>query len=204
MTHDQTDLRVQRTQQLIQDALIELSNERGFNAVTVGEIARRAKVNRATFYRHYQDKYGLVEEIFQEAIERMRQDLDPPGEVALNIDPLNPPQRWVRLFEHFEEHKNLYRALLGSNGSSWFTARMRDQISDLIEQREQLRDQIPTVQRQAPETGIPRKAAIRLASTLLISTVTWWLENGKQYSPKQMASLFLEIVLNGYVRVLGL
>jgi AcrR family transcriptional regulator len=204
MTHDQPDLRVQRTQQLIQEALIELSNERGFNAVTVGEIAQRAKVNRATFYRHYQDKYGLVEEIFQKAIDRMRQDLGPPGEAALNIDPLNPPQRWVRLFEHFEEHKNLYRALLGSNGSSWFTARMRDQISNLIEQREQLRDQIPTVKRQAPETGIPRKAAITLASTLLISTVTWWLENGMQYSPKQIASLFLEIVLNGYIRVLGL
>ncbi len=204
MTHDRPDLRVQRTQQLIQDALIELSNERGFNAVTVGEIARRAKVNRATFYRHYQDKYGLVEEIFHEAIDRMHQDLDPPGEVALNIDPTEPPQRWVRLFEHFEEHKNLYRALLGTNGSSWFTARMRGQISNLIEQREQLRDQIPTVKRQVTETGIPRTVAITLASTLLISTVTWWLENGKEYSPKQMASWFLEIVLNGYVRVLGL
>lgn len=204
MTQDQTDPRIQRTHELLQDALIELSNEHGFNTVTVGEIARRANVNRSTFYRHYQDKYGLVEEIFQGAIERMRQDLGPPGEVALNIDPLKPPQRWVRLFEHFGEHKNLYRALLGAYGSAWFTTRLRDQISIFIEQREQLRDQIPTVKRQVPETGIPRTVAITLASTLLIDAVTWWLENGKQYSPKQMASWFLEIVLNGYVRVLGL
>ena len=145
-----------------------------------------------------------MEEIFEEAIEKTRKNLNPPGEGALNIDPQNPPQRLVRLFEHFAEHKSLYRGMLGTNGSSWFTARMRDQISNLIEQREQLRDQIPTLKRQMPEMGIPRTVAITLASTLLISTVTWWLENGKQYSPKQMASWFLEFVLNGYVRVLGL
>jgi AcrR family transcriptional regulator len=45
---------------LLQEALIELAAERGFDAIAVGDIARRAGVNRATFYRHYQDKYDLA------------------------------------------------------------------------------------------------------------------------------------------------
>jgi hypothetical protein len=94
--------------------------------------------------------------------------------------------------------------LLGANGSAWFAARIRDQISTLIEERAQLRDQLPTFKRQAPEMGIPRTVAITLASNLLISTLTWWLEYGKQYSPKQMVSWFLDFVINGYVHIFGL
>jgi hypothetical protein len=134
----------------------------------------------------------------------MRRDLEPPGKGALSIDPQNPPERLVKLFEHFAEHKRLYRALLGKNGSSWFAARLRDQIFNMIVQREQLRDQIPEFDRNTSEIGIPRTVAITLVSNLLLSTVTWWLEYGREYSPHQMACWFLEFVLHGYVRVLGL
>jgi AcrR family transcriptional regulator len=204
MTQDPVDPRVLRTRNLLKEALIELSTEKSFDVVAVGEIARRANVNRATFYRHYPDKYGLVEEIFQEAIEQMRRDLKPPGAGALHVDPQNPPERWVKLFEHFAEHKRLYRALLGKNGSTWFAARMRDQITAFIEQREQLRDQLSEFDRNISGIEIPRTVAITLGSNLILSTVTWWLEYGKDYSPQQMASWFLEFVLHGYVRVIGL
>jgi AcrR family transcriptional regulator len=105
MTPEGTDPRVLRTHKLLREAFIELTAERGFDAVTIGDIARRATVNRATFYRHYQDKYDLLEQIFQEAIVQFADDLGPPGEVAMTIDPENPPERWVKLFEHFAEHK---------------------------------------------------------------------------------------------------
>ncbi|MBZ0292889.1 MAG: TetR/AcrR family transcriptional regulator, partial [Anaerolineae bacterium] len=51
------DLRVRRTRKLLQQALIELTVERGFSEITVGDIAERAMGNRSTFYRHYLDKY---------------------------------------------------------------------------------------------------------------------------------------------------
>src|SRR5215472_13091968 len=62
------DLRVWRTRKLVQAAFIGLVEERGFAAITVRDIAQRAMINRATFYRHYQDKYDLVEQIFQEVV----------------------------------------------------------------------------------------------------------------------------------------
>src|SRR5262245_9344076 len=133
MTHDLTDPRVQRTRKLLKDALIELSAKSGFDAVTVGDIVTRAKINRATFYRHYQDKYALVEEVFQEAMDSMRRDLKPPSEESVSAALQNPPERLVKLFEHFAEHKQLYRALLGGNGSSWFTAKMSGQITEFLE-----------------------------------------------------------------------
>ncbi|HUI88837.1 MAG TPA: TetR/AcrR family transcriptional regulator [Anaerolineales bacterium] len=204
MTHKPADPRTQRTDTLLQDSLIELTAERGFDAVTVGDIAKHAKVNRATFYRHYQDKYDLVEKIFQQAIHVLRSELGPPGGEALNTDPQNPPERWVRLFEHFLENERLYRALLGSHGSSWFVARMRDQINELVEEREQLRDDIAAQKKKPRQTKMPMKVAITLVSTLFVHTVAWWLEYGRAYSPEQMAGWFLELVVNGYLDALGL
>src|SRR5256885_5402547 len=46
----------------------ELIEERGFEALTIGELTSRAMVSRAAFYRNYQDKYDLVEQIFEEAM----------------------------------------------------------------------------------------------------------------------------------------
>ncbi|GCF07007.1 hypothetical protein KDI_05710 [Dictyobacter arantiisoli] len=42
-----------------------MTEERGIEALTAGEIAERAMVSRSAFYRYYQDKYALVEQIFE-------------------------------------------------------------------------------------------------------------------------------------------
>jgi AcrR family transcriptional regulator len=204
MTPEGTDPRVLRTHKLLREAFIELTAERGFDAVTIGDIARRATVNRATFYRHYQDKYDLLEQIFQEAIVQFADDLGPPGEVAMTIDPENPPERWVKLFEHFAEHKRLYSPLLGSKGSSWFVARVRNYFIQLIEEREQLRARPPQMQAKSFEAAIPRKIVMTFAANLLISTIAWWLESGTQYSPQQITTWFLTLAIYGYVHALGL
>lgn len=55
------DLRVRRTRMMIEKAFNELLLEKGFQAITVQDIAERAMVNRATFYDHFIDKYALFE-----------------------------------------------------------------------------------------------------------------------------------------------
>jgi AcrR family transcriptional regulator len=69
---NQLDPRVKRTRKLLHDAFDSLLAEKGFESITVQDIAERATVNRATFYAHYQDKYHLAEgrtrELFQERL----------------------------------------------------------------------------------------------------------------------------------------
>src|SRR5215468_6486890 len=118
MTHEQTDLRVRRTRMVLREALIDLIEEKGFDAVTVGDIAERAMVNRTTFYRHYPDKYALVTGIFEEAVNQMFHEIGPlPG----NLEGLFSSKRefdteavqsymasqlaaWSTFFEHIARH----------------------------------------------------------------------------------------------------
>ena len=44
------DRRVQRTRQLLQDALIAMMIDKGYEATTVQDIIDRANLGRATFY----------------------------------------------------------------------------------------------------------------------------------------------------------
>ncbi len=66
MEHLQEDPRIVRTRNLIIDAYLELINEKDFESVTVKDITVRATINRATFYRHFSDKYVLLEKILHE------------------------------------------------------------------------------------------------------------------------------------------
>jgi AcrR family transcriptional regulator len=68
-----SDPRVQRTRQLLLEAFMALVQEkRNIHSISIQEIAMRATVNRATFYAHFEDKYGLVvewsREKFQQAL----------------------------------------------------------------------------------------------------------------------------------------
>jgi AcrR family transcriptional regulator len=73
---EKVDPRVRRTRQLIQQAFADLMSEKGFEAITVQEIADRATINRVTFYAHFQDKYALLEETIQGMIrERLHRQL---------------------------------------------------------------------------------------------------------------------------------
>jgi AcrR family transcriptional regulator len=68
-THE--DLRVRRTRMMIENAFLELVSEGGFGSMTIQEIADRAMINRATFYRHFEDKYALFEYAMHNLFSRM-------------------------------------------------------------------------------------------------------------------------------------
>ncbi len=68
------DPRARRTRNLIENAFLELINEKTLHAVSVGEIADRATINRVTFYSHFSDKYALFDHIVRRSYQQTLQD----------------------------------------------------------------------------------------------------------------------------------
>src|SRR6185295_2039804 len=108
------DLRVVRTRKMLRDAMIALVIQKGFPSITVNDIVQLAMVNRATFYRHYQDKYDLVESYLDE----LYAELNAAPLPALGPEEPNP--HLVKLFEHIRDNAPFYRAMLGPHGYSGF------------------------------------------------------------------------------------
>ncbi len=59
-SHETLDPRIKRTRQLLQEALGKLLETKDFDKISVQDIADTATLNRATFYDHYTDKFGLL------------------------------------------------------------------------------------------------------------------------------------------------
>jgi len=79
MTTPDTSLRdrkKRRTRDRIFDAAVELFAGRPYDDVTVEEICERAEGGRATFFRFYGSKAGLIGEFGQRLSERMAQRLE--------------------------------------------------------------------------------------------------------------------------------
>ena len=179
MTQPVSNLRVRRTQKLLREALIELIEERGFEALTIGELTERAMVSRAAFYRNYQDKYDLVEQVFEEALSAL---LNAVGELGRE----HPPEIWVKFFEHIAAYERLYRALLGRKGSPWFVRKMRVSLADLIKESGHLPHRPNASAR--PIHTFTDEFVPDLVSTMFVETITWWLEKGRPFTPREIAT----------------
>ena len=179
MTQQGKNLRLRRTQKLLREALIALIEERGFEALTIGELTERAMVSRAAFYRNYQDKYDLVEQIFEEAMSAL---LGAVGDLGRE----HPAEVWVKFFEHIAEYERLYRALLGRKGSPWFVRKMRAALSGLVNERGRL-PHGPGAS-SLPVHTFSDEFVPDLVSTLFVEAITWWLEHGQPYTPREIAT----------------
>lgn len=62
------DLRTRRTQAMILQAFTELLTQEPFSKITVNEIADASLINRSTFYKHFVDKFALLEYHFNQVI----------------------------------------------------------------------------------------------------------------------------------------
>lgn len=179
MSRQGKNLRLRRTQTLLREALIALIDERGFDALTIGEITERAMVSRAAFYRNYHDKYDLVEQIFEEAMSDL---LAAVGDLGHE----HPSAIWVTFFEHIAEYERLYGALLGKQGSAWFVRKMRVALVGLINarghhpHREHISDR--------PVHNSSEAFVADLVATLFVEAITWWLEQGRPCPPREMAT----------------
>ena len=53
---EKSDLRYEKNEAAILDAFLELLLEENFSEIKVSQICQRAKINRSTFYLHYDNK----------------------------------------------------------------------------------------------------------------------------------------------------
>ena len=53
------------TKTALAQALKELMSEKPFSKISVSEIAEKCRINRKSFYYHFNDKYDLINWIFE-------------------------------------------------------------------------------------------------------------------------------------------
>ena len=186
MTHGHTakqeDLRVRRTRMQLVEAMVLLSIEKGFSSVTVQDISARAMVNRATFYRYYQDKYDLLDQYLEEqyTMQLAYDDAEAQGNISDK-----PPEGLVRVWKHIQGHAAFFRVMLGPKGDPTFTQKIRASIEKRV------RSSLPDLAKA--NVSLPLDLCLSYISSASIGLLIWWLEHDMPYSPAQMAAWNIQL-----------
>lgn len=180
---DGGDLRVRRTHKLLWDALMAELSERPFEEISVKDICKRAMVHRTTFYKHYEDKYALLERGIRQMFDGLLAGESHAPPCTFTID--DPPPYFVRLFEHAAQHPQFYKLMLCGEGIGRFQRLVKDYIAKLAAAN------MP----RSPSTDTRRAISISMhaqfVSGATLSLLAWWLENDMPLTPRQMAQYLL-------------
>lgn len=174
------DLRVRRTRKMLQEALIELTGEKGFEAVSVRDITERAMVNRSTFYRHYLDKYDLIDQYLDE-VYALTKDEDILAEKMARATGTEIPSGLVTLLRHVQKFAQFYRVMLGQNGCARFTERFRQHSET------RFRMLLEHFGAEPEPDSPPVDVRLQYISCAGVGTILWWLENNQPCTPEQLA-----------------
>lgn len=126
------DLRVIKTKQALHTALLTLLSEKPLENITIAEICRTAKVNRGTFYFHYEQKEKLFEEYFKDIMTDLHNSYEEPYRAVptLNTKELDP--NTIRIFHHIERFKKFYRIVFSKNVPLTYYYMLFDEIKSLV------------------------------------------------------------------------
>jgi AcrR family transcriptional regulator len=203
------DRRIQRTKLALRQALLELTKEKGFEAVSVEEITERANLGRATFYLHYKDKEDLLLDEFREMASNRVEVLSeiPISIWKSNADNIELPDGrssimpLLLVFEHAAQNAELYRILLRGGHSHRIGVQIRQIIADSIHAIVQTRLQ---VEPSPPPMEVPIELLASYFSGALMGSLSWWLEQGTSPAPEEMARMFQHLFFPGVKKVMGL
>ncbi len=189
MGTEREDRRVVRTRQLLQEALVNLILERGYEEVTVQDVLDRANLGRSTFYAHFRSKDDLLFSGFEQfaaSLHARPQDSMGGG----------PADFSLHLFRHVAQRRRLLKALWGHQGSRAIMKRSEAAMGAVLRRQiEHLaRDQSPSV---------PLDIVTHYVASSLMALITLWLDRDLPYTAEQMDAMFRQLTMPGVLAALG-
>lgn len=105
-----TDLRIIKTQESLRTALVALLKIKPLESINISELCRLAKINRGTFYLHYQNVHGVFESYFEEIIDDLRKSYEEPYlQTDFNIKNLKSDM--IIIFHHVKRYEGFYQII---------------------------------------------------------------------------------------------
>ncbi|MBC1920421.1 TetR/AcrR family transcriptional regulator [Listeria booriae] len=185
MNPPKTDRRIKKTKTSFTNALLTLLDEKDFKKITVTDIVTRADVNRGTFYKHYQEKEDLLNEIISDVLQNLEIAYQDPytKKEHFSVETLTPSM--VKIFDHVYAHQLFYKQAIQDK----FQPGFQNQLCDVI-RRIALRD-FSVVLQKSPAN--PELHASYQAHAIF-GLIVYWVQHDFAYSPAYMSEQLLQII----------
>ena len=174
-----------RSRRLIRQAFLELLREKRFEKITVTDIVARADINRSTFYAHYPDVRGLVEELLDETINDAMVLAGNTDFTSIFDDPY-PFLRGLTIIG--EDRMELYALL----GKSEFALHLVEDLKTILLEKAVETMDIP----EAIRTSTVFKIQITFFIGGILNAYQQWLQGNLQCSSEEIIEQMANLIVN--------
>jgi len=180
-----TDRRTERTKAKILEALLELSKEKSINEISIRELTERAKIHRNTFYIHYTDVYGILDDlenhmctVAAEATEQFTpQQLRENASDVLEI-----------IFSYLKERREYCMLMLENRTRISVGQKVLESVFEKY---------LTAFEDSCDRQAFAFQVQFRYCTSGVIGIVLYWIERGCMESPKEMAELTGKLMTKG-------
>lgn len=174
-----------RTREKLKQATFALLLEHGYEPLSVQAITERADLGRGTFYLHFKDREDVVWTLVEDAIQATDRQA---REAYARSKPEDTLQTlFLNVFRHVDQHRDLYRILLGSRGSAVTSTKIQHYLVE--EFKRDSRDFGLTF--EIPE--IPLELYLQILVGAVVRLAHWWLETPNDLTPENLASMIVKV-----------
>ncbi|AXQ30493.1 TetR/AcrR family transcriptional regulator [Solimonas sp. K1W22B-7] len=167
---------VQRTRQALREGLLSLLKDKPLDQVTHQELASRAKVGYASFFRHYSSKEVLLREIVQEHVTRLLAATVPV------VDDKDTHAGCLVLCRHIDQNRDVWSTLVRAAPEM-----LREELIGLTLQKR------PRKNRDQKWVAVELGTRVGVASMLEI--VRWWMDDPQSLTVQQAAEVLNRMVV---------
>jgi len=179
-------------------AFYELIKEKGYEAITIQDIADRAMINRNTFYLHHQNKPDLLDTCTDELLSELKNVivLCPFNMSPFQISTLETVMQTV--LEHISQNTTFYYAMLIEENRIYrFRAKMENIIKDKLNEGWDLAQ-------GSSLFAVSKELLLEYLVSSFMGIVVWWIKNDLPLPTGEVASQFSRIVAYGHLKAAGI
>lgn len=175
-----------RTRHTIMTVFIEKLSQQHFTEITVEELSQAAKISRSSFYRYFEDKYAVINQIEDDIIEHIDSYSEKRRQQAKDNIILTINQT-SSLLESLQEYKQAIHVLLGENGDPYFEIKLRRQIS------KRLFDHQTVSVKDSPRSHLIKE----YQASIMIDTFKYWSSESCEMSVEELVGILRSMYHDG-------
>ncbi len=172
------DARVKKTKAKLLETFKNMLMENPFEDITVNEICNSADIRRATFYKHFDDKYAFLAYF----VGSLREEFDAGLKKRIKPDTtFTYYTEYIRsVVEFLTENEQIVKNVLKSS--------VLPTLVNVIQKRN-YEDTCARL-RESVKEGMNLPASVEITAAMMTgavsSTILFWFESGRQISPEQL------------------
>lgn len=176
------DLREIKTERAVQEALIQLLNEKPRSQITISELAQRAMINRKTFYRHYGSIDDVFEQIENIIVDGILEICTPGGSDTIDLNLF-----FSGITNLLSENEEIYTTIIRDKSYESITAKIKDDITASFYR---------TIKKVSNADDNKIRIAAEFAVNGILGLYTSWIMHKEQYTLDELAETSREITIN--------